>query len=151
MNSRHVTMYVFFLCIVQFEGSCATTRTLDCEIEEPILKDADEVPSVADLDSSLALILESLCKCEFSLDARSRIPLGLEGRGSWLVDPKKHCLGPIRVHQWSLEGDHLMAIELVQIGKSPRVRSNLYVMFANLIDGKWLFSWPAGTGPPLHP
>ena len=83
--------------------------------------------------------------------ARSRIPLGVDGRG-WPTNQPGRCIGPLKIIKWTLADDGLLSIDLVKIGESPRVSTN-YVVFANLVEGRWLFSWPAdaGAGIPLHP
>lgn len=151
MTPRRATHSLVLLSAVLFAGACSTaSRITICEITEPLSGELDEIQEVADLQESLALVLEAHCKCEFSPEVQARIPLGVKGVGWSGTDPAP-CLGPIRIVHWTVEGDGLLAIEIVRKGASPRRRTNLYVIFAHFVEGRWLYSWPAGTGPPLHP
>ena len=152
-NERRVVNRRFaalLLCASLPAVACSSVDLADCVISKPLSGELERVPKLDDLQESLSVVIEAHCLCEFSGEARSRMPLGVHGRGSW-SEAGTTCLGPTRIVQWTIEGDGLLAIEIVKKGQSPRIRSNRYVLFAHLVDGRWLYSWPEGTGPPLHP
>ncbi|MEO8196041.1 MAG: hypothetical protein ABI689_04915 [Thermoanaerobaculia bacterium] len=95
-------------------------------------------------------MMRAHCACDFDEEARSRIPLGVDGSGGWNVDKAQHCFGKLKIRSWSVEGEDLVSIEFVPAATTGEDPRDSLVVFARLVDGRWLLSWPTGTGPELH-
>ena len=127
----------------------ASTSTRNCQLPDQLRRDFVNVRQHGDLIEGISLVLTAHCSCSFPPDARLRVPLGVDGKGSW-EGAEKRCLGPAWIAEWRVESYDFVELDLVPRGK-PATRLNLYVVFGHLFEGKWEFSWPVGTGPPLHP
>lgn len=131
-------------------GACTSVSKSSCAIVNPLPERGEPIPALPDLQLAVSTMMRAHCACDFDEAARSRIPLGIDGRGGWSLDKVQHCLGKLEIRNWSVEGEDLVSIELATaatIGANPR---DSLVVFAHLVDGRWLLSWPTGTGPELH-
>ena len=101
------------------------------------------------LRADLVQLLHALSVCEFSEDLRERIPyLPPE-----LMVADSGKLAECRCFEVATadpQSSRLISFELVPASNCDGPLDRRYVVFAHLVDDRWLFSWPAELGVALR-
>lgn len=137
---RAVTL--FLLCALL--PGCASVPALDCPGALTLGPPLD-VPSFNQLDLRFGRLASALCTCNDVTLLRELVPKMAEDSNS------SYCPGPLRILSVEKVGPTLVAIMLTPRLDGTEEDADATVVFANLVDSTWYFSWPAEKGPPLHP
>ena len=136
--------------MASFLGGCEGTFSHNCDSAAPLPGIDASLAALPDLQLSVSTMMRAHCACDFDDEARSRFPLGVDGRGGWNVDKAQLCLGKLKIRSWAVEGEDLVSIDFALAATTGADPRDSLVVFANLVDGRWLLSWPTGTGPEIH-
>ncbi len=131
-------------------SACASGPKPTCQMMTPLSIRNGVIRALPDLQLALSTMMRAHCACDFDDEARSRFPLGVDGRGGWDVDKAQLCLGKLKIRSWAVEGDDLVSINFALAATTGADPRDSLVVFAHLVDGRWLLSWPTATGPAIH-
>jgi hypothetical protein len=123
-------------------SACASGSMNACQMVAPLSKSNGSIRVLPDLKLAVSTMMRAHCACDFDDEARSRMPLGVDGRGGWNFDKAQLCLGRLKIRGWAVEGDDLVSIDFALAATNGADPSDGLVVFAHLVDGRWLLSWP---------
>jgi len=130
-------------------GGCLRRPCPECVSEMHIPDFSDQLDNGEQLREAFVQLLHALSVCEFSEDLRGRIPY----LPSELIVADTGRLAECRclevVHA-DPQSRSLISFELVPVSSCDGPLDRRYVIFANLVHDRWLFSWPEELGVPLH-
>ena len=131
-------------------SACTSGSKPACQMADPLSIRNGSIRAFPDLQLAISTMMRAHCACDFDDEARTRFPLGVDGKGGWEVDKSQLCLGKLKIRSWTVEGEDLVSIDFALASTTGADPRDSLVVFANLVDGRWLLSWPTGTGPELH-